>query len=177
MKLDQKGREWWGIVASSLGEVGERGKIKSTAASSWLRASMGACKTVKTKSTGGGARGMEANDVSRLMPSLLRSFKSPDVLRPPCRNDRNRAGIAPAAAGSNWPSRTLRALTHLTFLPGVRGPQYKTPQNLNFWKALSSVQRAPPGPRRDAASFFLSLFSKTQPNHWTKRMTSSRLDT
>jgi len=27
------------------------------------------------------------------------------------------------------------------------------------------------------SSFFLSLFSKTQPNHWTKRMTSTRLAT
>ena len=34
-----------------LGEVGERGKIKSTAASSWLRVSMGACITVTTEPT------------------------------------------------------------------------------------------------------------------------------
>jgi len=48
-----------------LGEVGERGKIKSTAASSWLRASMGAHMTVTTESTGGGERALTANDISR----------------------------------------------------------------------------------------------------------------
>jgi len=59
--------------------MGERGKIKSTAASSLLRASMGARITVTTESTGGGARAMTANDVSRSMPSLSRSFKSRDL--------------------------------------------------------------------------------------------------
>ena len=40
-----------------MGEVGGRGKIMSTAASSWLRASMGARITVTTESTGGGREG------------------------------------------------------------------------------------------------------------------------
>jgi len=43
-----------------------------------LRVSMGARKTVTTESTGRGARAMAANNVSRLMPRLSRSFKSPD---------------------------------------------------------------------------------------------------
>ena len=36
-ELDQKEEEWWGGLREPalLGEVGERGKIKSTAASSW----------------------------------------------------------------------------------------------------------------------------------------------
>jgi len=48
-----------------LGELGERGKIKPTTASSWLRASMGASITVTTESTGGDARAMMANDCHR----------------------------------------------------------------------------------------------------------------
>ena len=40
---------------------------------------MGARITVTTESTGGDARAITANDVSRLIPSLSRSFKSPDV--------------------------------------------------------------------------------------------------
>ena len=43
---------------------------------------------------------------------------------------------APAAAGSTWPSRTLRALTHLAGLPGVRELRHQTPQNLT--ESLSS---------------------------------------
>jgi len=125
-----------------LGEVGKRGKIKCTAASSWLRASMGARITVTTESTG--ARAMAANDVSRSMPSLSRFFKSPDVRHSLVQHAAMTATAqashlsAPAAAGSTWPSRTLRALTHLAGLHGVRGPRHKTPQNLNFWQALSS---------------------------------------
>jgi len=58
---------------------GERGKMKSPAApSSWLRVSMGSRTTLTKESTGGGARPMAANDVARSMPSVSRSFKSPD---------------------------------------------------------------------------------------------------
>ena len=64
-----------------LGEVGERGKIKSTVASSWLRVSMGASITVTTEPTREGAKALTANDVLRLMPILSRSFKSLDVRR------------------------------------------------------------------------------------------------
>jgi len=64
-----------------LGEVGERGKIKSTAASSWLRVSMSARITVTTEPTRGGARAMTANEVSMLMPIFSRSFKSLHVRR------------------------------------------------------------------------------------------------
>jgi len=46
-----------------------------------LRVSMGASKTVTTKSTGRGASVMTGNDVSRLMQRLSRSFKSPHVHR------------------------------------------------------------------------------------------------
>jgi len=79
--LDQKGREWWGRVARAnlSGEVRERGKIKPTTTSSWLRVSMGASITITTESTGGGAMAMTDNDISRLMPSLSRFFKSSDV--------------------------------------------------------------------------------------------------
>ena len=60
-----------------------------------LRVSMGARKTVMTDSTGRGARAMAANDVSRLMPRLSRSFKSPDGRRSFVhRDDRNRADIS-----------------------------------------------------------------------------------
>ena len=62
-----------------LGEVGERDMIKSTTTSSWLRASMGARITIMTESTGGVAREMVANNVSRSIPSFSTSFKSPDV--------------------------------------------------------------------------------------------------
>jgi len=40
---------------------------------------MGSRITVTTESTGGDARAIATHDVSRSMPSLSRSFKSPDV--------------------------------------------------------------------------------------------------
>ena len=64
-----------------LEEAGERGKIKSTAASSWWRVSMGERVIEKTKRTRGGAKAMTAKDVTRMKPVLARSFKSLDVRR------------------------------------------------------------------------------------------------
>jgi hypothetical protein len=64
-----------------LEEAGERGKIKSTAASSWWRVSMGARVIEKTERTRGGAKAMTAKDVTRMKPILARSFKSLDVRR------------------------------------------------------------------------------------------------
>jgi hypothetical protein len=63
-----------------LEEAGERGKIKSTAASSWWRVSMGARGIEKTERTRGGAKAMTAK-VTRMKPILARSFKSLDVRR------------------------------------------------------------------------------------------------
>ena len=64
-----------------LGEAGERGKNKSTAASSWWRVFMGARVTVTTERTRGGAKVTTANDVTRLKPILARFCKSLDVRR------------------------------------------------------------------------------------------------
>jgi len=109
-----------------------------------LRVSKGARKTITTESTVRGEREMAANDVSRLMPRLSRSFKSPDVRRSFVHHAAMTATgrhwhlLAPAAAGSTWPSLTLRALTNLTGLLGLRQLQHQTSQNLNFSQALSS---------------------------------------
>ena len=55
----------------------DHGKAIKTRAPGAARDAMGARITVTTESTGGDARAITANDVSR--PSLSRSFKSPDV--------------------------------------------------------------------------------------------------
>ena len=60
-------------------------------------------------------------------------------------------------------------------LPGLSLGPFCT---LNFAQPLSRVDSTLPKQQtRFPLSFFLSLVSKTQPNHWTKRMPNTRLAT
>jgi len=126
-----------------------------------------------TESTGGGARSMAADDVVRSMPSLSRAFKSPDgrrsffhhaALKQPRRHQHL---SAPAAAGSAWPSRTLRSVPHLECLqlPGVRGARHETPHNLNFWQALSSCAACAAWTRARARSQCRGLWQSKRKGH------------
>ena len=72
-----------------------------------------------------------------------------------------------------FPHDHLKTVLALLLSPGFEYHKYLVPLNIfrgwvcpahfDFIKIVRHI------------SFFLSLFSKTQPNHWTKRMTSTRL--
>ena len=71
-----------GVARASLaGRSGGMGQDKVHSRIQLVEGLHGRPYAVTTESTGGGARVMAANDVSRLMPSFSRSFKSPDVRR------------------------------------------------------------------------------------------------
>ena len=99
-----------------LGEVGERGKMKSSAApSSRLRSSTGSCGILTTKSTGGGVRLMTVKGVARSIPSVSRSFKSPDGCRSSLHHAAMTAQVTASLCTSCLLAITARTLGQLLY--------------------------------------------------------------